>query len=166
MKNILLLGLLLIFISCTRKQSNAIVVLENNEINNKALAQLDTPERALVLWYLYAYGNECDGSTENIKCKLLAKMGVNNECDATHLSYLLQWFSTDMLAVYKLNKCPSLSVKSAIQNKFKKIKLIRNKDTLAIDYYVMGLNASQEKSWNVIKIDTFVIKDRTLVKLK
>ncbi len=164
MKNKLVLGLLLLLISCTTKTSNAIVVLENNEINNQAVAQLDTPERALVLWYLYAYGNECDGTTSKIKCKLLDEIGISNECDAKHLSILLQWFSTDMLAVYKLNKCPSMGVKSAIQNEFKKIILHRNKDTLSIDYKVKGMNNSQEKYWNIEKTDSYIIRGKTLVK--
>jgi hypothetical protein len=141
------------------------VVLENNEINTTYLNQIKAPEKALLSWYLYAYGNECDNSSTKIKCQLLKGLNVEDECSSQHLNDLLQWFSNDMLAVYKLNKCPSLPIKSAIQNTFEHIVLIRNIDTLSIKFSIKGLNTLQEKSWNTSRTERYLIKNSTLIKL-
>ena len=156
--------IVLLFFSCT-PTSKKTVVLANNTINKSVLPSLKEPEKALVLWYLYAYGNACDGTTDKPKCEILKTLHITDECNPKHLSFLMQWFSTDMLAVYKLNKCPSLPVKSAIQNEFEKIILQRKKDTLIIDFKIKGMNNSQEKSWNIEKTEAYVIRDKTLVKL-
>jgi len=165
MKTLYTILLIMLFVSC-KQTENTTVILENKTINTDALSKLDTPEKALVSWYLYTYGNECDGTTSKIKCRILDEMKITDECDAKHLSNLLQWFSTDMLAVYKLNKCPNMPVKSAIQNEFIKIILHRQKDTLSIEYKVRGMNNSQEKSWNIEKTDSYLLEGKTLVKFK
>lgn len=157
---------LLILHSCVEKgDKNFIRVLDNGQINSE-LEILDKPERALVSWYLFAYGNACETESSKVKCKLLQGLNINNECDPEHLNMLLQWFSTDMLAVYKLKKCPNLDADSAIQNTFDKIVLHRNGNILTIDYKIKGLNNSQEKSWNIGQTDSYVIKNKTLVKVK
>ena len=78
----------------------------------------------------------------------------------------MQWFSNDMMAVYKLNKCPNLKANSAIQNTLKKIVLIKNADTISIEYSIKGLNTSQEKSWNMNKTERYLITNKNFVKLK
>jgi len=93
-------------------------------------------------------------------------MKIDDKCNATYLSNLLQWFSTNIMAVYKLKKCPSLPVKSAIQNRFKKIILIRDTDTLSIKYSILGLNTIQEKSWNINRTDSYLIVNSTFIKIE
>ena len=58
--------ILLFFCSCA-KQETAItnVVYENNKINSEYLDKILTPEKALLTWYLYAYGNECDNGGQS-----------------------------------------------------------------------------------------------------
>ncbi len=166
MKTLYTILLVVFLFSCKNKEDNITqIILDDNKINTTYLHQIQAPEKALLSWYLYAYGNECDNSSTKIKCKLLKELKIDNECEPKHLNMLLQWFSTDMLAVYKLNKCPSLPIKSAIQNSFKKIALIRNSDTLSIQISIQGMNNSQEKSWNINQEDSFLIKNNTLIKL-
>jgi hypothetical protein len=142
------------------------IVLENNIINTNYLKQIDKPEKALLSWYLYAYGNTCNETSSKTKCSILVAMGITDECNPKHLNMMLQWFSNDMLAGYKLNKCPNMPANSAIQNNFEKIIIKRNKDTLTIDFTVKGLNNSQEKSWNVTKVEKYLITSSNFVKLK
>ena len=167
MKNIYTILSLFLLISCQQKATNhTYVILENDKINTSYLNQIKAPEKALLSWYLYAYGNECDSSSLKIKCKLLEALKISNECDPKHLSMLLQWFSNDMLAVYKLNKCPNLPIKSAIQNTFEHITLTRNLDTLSIHFSIKGLNTLEEKNWNVNQKDNYLMKNNTFIKLE
>jgi len=157
---------LLFLCSCTKQETTITnVVYENNKINSGYLNKIQTPEKALLTWYLYAYGNECDKNSSKIKCQILKELNIEDECNGNHLNNLLQWFSNDMLAVYKLNKCPNLTLKSAIQNTFEKIVLVRNVDTLSIEFSIKGLNTIQEKSWNVNQKDTYLIKNNSFNKI-
>jgi len=159
--------LLLLFLCACTKQETIItnVVLEHNKINSEYLNKIQAPEKALLSWYLYAYGNECDANSSKIKCQILEELNIEDECNGNHLNNLLQWFSNDMLAVYKLNKCPNLTLKSAIQNTFEKIVLVRNADTLSIEFSVKGINTIQEKSWNVNQTDLYLINSNSFNKI-
>lgn len=155
-----------LFISCSHDKRNySEIILKNNKINKKFIEQLDEPEKALLSWYLYAYGNECDGESSKIKCDILQELNIDDECNPKHLNNLLQWFSNDMLAVYKLNKCPNITSESAIQNTFESIILSRNKNKLSIEITTKGLNTIQEKSWNKTQTDTYLIKNKTFIKI-
>ncbi len=157
----------LLLSACKHDTKKHEYIIADNDVVNKSIVQkLDVPERALLSWYLYAYGNECEENSDKIKCQILKELEIDNECNPKHLSMMIQWFSSEMLAVYKLNKCPNLSSKSAIQNSFEKIILIKSADTLSIEFIVKGLNNSQEKSWNVSQIDSYLIESNTLVKIK
>jgi len=160
-------ALILLFLCSCSKQEAAItnVVYEKNKINSAYIKNMHGPEKAMLTWYLYAYGNECDKNSSKVKCQILKELNIEDECNDNHLNNLLQWFSNDMLAVYKLNKCPNLTLKSAIQNTFERIVLIRNADTLSIEFSVKGLNTIQEKSWNVNQTDVYIIKNRSFKKI-
>ncbi len=161
------LFLVFFFISCTSNKTKvAYIVLQDNVIDTDYLHQINEPEKALLTWYLYAYGNECDSTLSKRKCKILKELKIEDECNSKHLTFLLQWFSNDMMASYKLNKCPNLPIKSAIQNTFEEIIIYRNNDTLAINFTVKGLNNSQEKSWKNTQIDKYLITSRNFVKIK
>lgn len=167
MKVFSLLLILFLVASCHENSQNySKVVLENEVVNSEFLQTINEPERALLCWYLFAYGNECNENSSKIKCKLLKELNVANECELGHLNNLLQWFSTDMLAVYKLNSCPNIAKESPIQNTFEYIKLVRKLDTLAITYTVRGINSIQEKSWNMTKTGTYLIRNGTFFKLE
>ncbi len=167
MKTLYTILLVVLLFSCIDKEDSITqIILDGNKINTSYLNQIQAPEKALLSWYLYAYGNECDNSSTKIKCQLLKELKIDNECDPKYLSNLLQWFSNDMLVVYKLNKCPSLPIKSAIQNTFEYISLIRIKDTLSIKFSVKGLNTLQEKSWNINQTDNYLIKNNTFIKIE
>jgi len=142
------------------------IIVENDVVNKSFIDKLDVPERALLSWYLYAYGNECVENSSKVKCQLLKELHIENECDPQHLSMMMQWFSEDMLALYKLNKCPNLSSKSAIQNSFEKIALIKSADTLSIEFIIKGMNNSQEKSWNVAQTHSYLINGNAFVIIK
>tara|TARA_R110002073_G_scaffold174557_7_gene331794 strand:+ start:10561 stop:11064 length:504 start_codon:yes stop_codon:yes gene_type:complete len=164
MKQLMLL-VILVCCSCVKQESKASVVLENEKINPEVIKSLDIPERALLSWYLYAYGNACENNSTKFKCQILKELNINNECNTEHLNYMLQWFSKDILAPYKLKKCPNIASNSAIQNAFEKIVLIKKNDTLSIDYIIKGMNNSQEKSWNFDAVDVYFIEKNNLVKL-
>ena len=167
MKKLGILLFVLFVIGCTTQSKNyTVTIVDNDLINSEFLNTIKNPEKALISWYLYAYGNECETSSIKNKCKILKALNVSNECDAEHLNNMLQWFSTDMLAVYKLNKCPNLSSNSAIQNSIDKIILTRENNRLLISYKIKGLNNSQEKSWNIERTETYLIIDNTLQKVQ
>ncbi len=163
MKYKLIIIFLIALVSCNKEVSHT--VLMNNKINTTYLKQIPRAEKALLSWYLYSYGNACDGTSDKPKCKILKVINVTDECDSKHLNMMLQWFSNDMSAAYKLNRCPNLPKNSAIQNEFESIIIKRNNDILAIDYTVKGLNNSQEKSWNVHRVDKYKITSNNFVKL-
>ena len=166
MKYVLLILVVFFQISCQQKDKdfNEIIV-ENEAINTSFLENINEAEKTLLSWYLYAYGNECNDDSEKIKCKLLDILNIEDECNPTHLNTLLQWFSKDMLAVYKLNKCPNMPYDSAIQNSIEKIQLRRTYDTLTITIQVKGLNNSQEKNWDIEQTDSYLIEKNTFIKL-
>lgn len=153
--------------SCT-KQTETVknVVFENGKINTTFINQIQDSEKALLAWYLYAYGNECVEGRDNIKCELLERLQIMDECAVDHIGFLKQWFAKDAMANFKLKNCPNMPVKSAIQNTFDKIVLMTKGDTLSIQYDIKGLNNSQEKSWNISQTDVYLIVESTLVKVK
>lgn len=167
MRIYLLLLIALIFISCQDKAEDyAVVILEDGFINSEFLQTINPPEKALLSWYLFAYGNECDKESKKIKCKLLKELKIEDECNPDHLNNILQWFSNDILAKYKLKKCPNIKVDSHIQNKFISISLERKGDILSINYHIMGLNTVGEKSWNMNKTGSYLIENNTFTKLE
>ena len=166
-KSYYLLFIGLLFLSCQNKKENySEVILENGAINSKFLQNISPPEKALLGWYLFANGNQCDGTSTKIKCQLLKELNIDDECNPDHLNNLLQWFSNDMLAKYKLKSCPNIKVKSPIQNRFVYISLEKKGDILSINYHVMGLNTVAEKSWNMEKRDSYLISDNTFTKME
>ncbi|HFB99220.1 MAG TPA: hypothetical protein ENJ53_00310 [Phaeodactylibacter sp.] len=152
------------FFSCKeRAKKHTTVILENDKVNADFFDNIDRPEKALLSWYLYAYGNECDATSSKAKCKILELLHVKDECADEHIRFLKKWFDKDVMAQMKLKNCPVLAVDDAIQNKYKAIILSRNRDTLSIHFKVWGLNESQEKNWNVDKIDSFLIENEAFV---
>ena len=148
----------LLFLSCQAEQNDySLTILENGMIDSTFIKEIDEPGRMLLGWYLYAYGNECTVDSEKPKCQLLSLLSVDNECDTSYIGSLKQWFEGDVYRSIKLRDCPSLSVKGAIQNEFKDIALERSQDTLSISFRVDGMNNSQEKSWNVMRVEQFLI---------
>ena len=156
---------LLVCCSCVKQENKTSVILENEQINTEVIKSLSNSERALLSWYLYAYGNACEENSTKYKCQILKDLNIDDECDSEHLNNLLQWFSKDMLAPYKLKKCPNIASNSAIQNTFNKIILVKEGDTLSIDYNIMGMNNSQEKSWNFDGVDKYLVEKKTLIKI-
>ncbi|PKV51037.1 hypothetical protein ATE84_3106 [Aquimarina sp. MAR_2010_214] len=167
-KNIvIMLFVFVLLLACKQNTKEySLVFVKNNEVQYSDLKTLDAPEKVLLSWYLYAYGNECNTNSLKVKCQLLKEMNINDECNPEHLNTLLQWFSGDMLVVYKLNRCPNMAVNSAIQNTIDDITLVRSSDTLSITIKVRGVNESQEKSWNIVQTETFLIKERNLQRIK
>ena len=166
MKYVLLILVVFLQVSCQQNDKDYDeIIVENKTINTFFLESLHESEKTLLSWYLYAYGNECKDDSEKIKCRLLDFLKIEDECNPTYLNKLLQWFSKDMLAVYKLNKCPNMPYDSAIQNSIEKIQLSRRKDTLTIMIQVKGLNNSQEKNWDIEQTDSYLIEKNTFIKL-
>lgn len=167
MRIIFILLISFTFLSCHNNTRNySVVILENETIDSEFLQNINPPEKALLGWYLFANGNECDGTSTKIKCQLLKELNIDDECNPDYLNELLQWFSNDMLAKYKLKSCPNIKADSPIQNKFKYISLERKGNILSINYHVMGLNTVGEKSWNMKKRGTYLLNDNTFIKVK
>lgn len=167
MRTSFLLLLFLIITSCQDNEENySVVILENEEINLEFLKTINEPEKAMISWYLFSFGNECDDSSIKVKCQLLQELKIEDECDSAHLDNLLQWFSKDMLAVYKLKSCPNIAKESLIQNTFEYISLQRNTDTLSITYTVKGINSVQEKSWNTTRTEAYLIRNKSFFKIE
>ena len=166
MKIFNLLLLLILLGSCQEKSENyTVVVLENEKINSEFVETIEEPEKAMISWYLFSFGNGCDNSSSKIKCQLLQELKIKDECNSVHLDNLLQWFSKDMLAVYKLKSCPNIAKESPIQNTFEFISLQKTADTLSITYTVKGINSVQEKSWNTTRTEAYLIRNKTFFKI-
>lgn len=162
----LILGLLSGLFSCTQGvRDKSVNILKEDHVNTTFVQEIDEAEKALLAAYLYAYGNECDGSTSKIKCQILDLMGIKDECAAEHLNFLKKWFKKDVIMSSKLQNCPILPAKFAIQNKFKAISLNRVADTIRINFILWGVNESQEKSWNIDQTDSYLLKDKELKKI-
>ncbi len=153
----------LLLISCNSKPLQySYVIVEDEEISIEFLQKINEEERALLSWYLFAYGNECVQDSDKTKCKLLALLNIDNECSADHISYLLKWFSANVLMQFKLYNCPNLPYSSAIQNTVEKMMIRRVTDTIFFTIKVRGLNESQEKSWNIEQTDKYIIDGNQL----
>ncbi len=167
----LVLGGFVVFIlllcSCGRQAVNYNVsILEKGAINTAFLQEIGAPEKALLSWYLLAYGNECNAKSSKIKCRILEALKISDECSDKHIRFLKKWFKDDILVNIKLKNCPVLPIDASIQNDYKRIELSRSFDTLRIHYEVWGMNNSQEKSWNVNRTDSFLIKGEQLRQIK
>ena len=160
-------GLVFLFqFSCSSATDHKTVnILINEIVNENFVQEIDQAEKVLLESYLYAYGNECDGSTSKVKCKILALLGVKDECADQHLDFLEKWFKKDVIMSSKLQNCPVLPAKFAIQNKFKKITIEREADTIRISYILWGVNESQEKSWNIDQTDAYLLNENELTKI-
>ncbi len=164
MYKILFYILITSLLSC-QNNNYEITVAENNNINKDYLQKVNNQEKALISMYLYAYGNECKNSTSTLKCKILKSLNIDNECNTEHIKFLKQWFSTNNLMLIKLQHCPNIPFNFAIQNQIKKIGMIKKNDTLTIIFNVKGINESQEKTWDITQKDSYIIKNKTLLKI-
>lgn len=166
MRNTIFIILILLQFSCNNSTIDYTqTILENKTINTDFLNSIEAPEKALLSWYLFAYGNECIPQSEKVKCNLLKLLEIEDECSEAHISYLKKWFSSDVIIRMKLRKCPNLSYASVTQNSIKKIVLQRRSDTLSIIFKVSGMNTLQEKFWNIEQEEFFLIKRSELIKI-
>ncbi len=160
------IGCIVFFGSCSDfPKSVDVALLDNGRIDLDYLSIIGEEEKILISWYLFAYGNECAGMSTDPKCRILKTMGVDDECNPKHISKLLQWFSKDMLAVYKLQKCPLLPKDGAIQNKIEKITIGHHGDTLTMTIQVKGFNSVQEKYWDILLTDQYIIRGGSFTKI-
>ena len=167
MKYFIIILFLLPQVACRQNSKEyTATILERDVINAEFFQSMDEPERALLGWYLFAYGNECTASSQKVKCRLLELLSVENECDEDYVRFLKQWFDGDIYMKSKLVNCPSIPHDGAIQNAIKKITMTRASDTLTISIKVDGMNNSQEKSWNAEQTDSYIIHDGVFEKLK
>ncbi len=156
--------LVLSLISCNSKSQNySDTIVENEEVNTGFVLEMREEERALISWYLFAYGNECMNDSEQIKCQLLALLNIDDECSSIHINYLKKWFSSNALMQFKLQNCPNLPQNAAIQNLIEKMAISRVSDTLFFTIKVSGLNDLQEKSWNIERTDKYRLYDGQLI---
>lgn len=167
MKNIILIITGFLFYSCTQQMNNhKYIILDNNSINLENIKKLDVPEKALLSAYLFVYGNECNTSSDKVKCKILNTLQIVDECSESHQKFLQKWFKTEGILYYKLKKCPVLPIKGAIQNQFKTISIERNLDILSITIHVVGMNTSQEKNWNIKQTNSYKIINNSFKKIQ
>jgi len=161
-----ILFLVSIFYSCNTKEANYTkVIVENGVFSKSIIKTLTEPDKMLLLGYLFTYGNECDETSTKIKCQILTEFSIDNECETAHIENLKKWFVKEDLLKYKLNKCPSLPIKAAIQNDIKKIVLRKDKDTLSINFSVIGMNTSQEKNWDIEVVKKYLVKNKMFIPL-
>ena len=118
---------------------------------------MDEVERALLGWYLYAYGNECSHESTKVKCELLALMNISNECDSEYREMLNNYLAFNKIIAFKLKKCPVLPIDGPIQNTIESLSMCRNADLISITIKAKGLNNAQEKHWDIEQTETFRI---------
>jgi len=157
---------MLFLISCKQKSENYThVILYKDSIYTANIQYINTPEKALISGYLFAYGNECIANSNKNKCEILYELNITDECNNDHVSFLKKWFKNDDLMQYKLRNCPNLPHNFATQNSIKKIVLKRSSDTLTITIKASGMNTIQEKFWTIEKTDSYLIKDNSFIKI-
>ena len=165
MKYLAVLFLLLLQTSCKQNTRNYThIIVENKIVNATVLQKIDNPEKALLSWYLFAYGNECTTDSNKTKCQILKLLAIDDECDKEHIDFLNKWLNKNILIQLKLRNCPSLPHKSAIQNNIEKIVIKRVSDTLSISIKVSGMNTIQEKFWTIEKTESLILNNNTLTK--
>ena len=140
-------------------------IIANNTINTELIKNMQTPERAMLQGYLFVYGNACAPSSDKIKCKVLAALKIEDECEKKQMDFIKKWFKKDIIKALKMKKCPNLAYKSAIQNRIKELTITRNADTIRTTIHVMGMNTSQEKNWNITQTETYIIRDNSFTKI-
>ena len=166
MKWVFLLLCFLLLACNTVKKNYEEVIINIDNVNQQYLSTLDNAEKALLQYYLFAYGNSCNSNSKNnLKCLLLSKLNIKDECETSQINFLRSWFGNNMLMNLKLNKCPQLPSEGAVKNTIDKIVLSRKVDTLTIVIKVRGVNNLQEKYWDIEQTDSFLIKKNTLVKI-
>lgn len=166
MQFVKLMLVILLFVSCNKATKGyTYTILDNEVVDLQTIQQLTTAEKALLGVYLFVYGNECTSSSKSVKCTILKELQINNECNKKYIDSLKSWFKTEGVLYYKLQKCPVLPYKAAIQNQFKKIQLYRNKDTIKITINVVGMNTSQEKNWDITQTNSYIIKNNSFIKI-
>ena len=167
MKYIFSICLVLSLLSCQLESIDySIDILKDGMVDTSFVDKINEPGRMLLGWYLFAYGNECSAENDKPKCKILHSLDVDNECDTLYVEQLRRWFKKDVYRNIKLRNCPSLPLKGAIQNEFQYITLERSQDTLSISFRVDGMNNSQEKSWNVERVERFLLVDSVFLFLE
>lgn len=162
---ILIVLFLILHLSCKKSIKYSHKILLNNKLNTDLFKTIKTPEKALLCGYLFTYGNECDAISDKIKCKILEVLKIEDECNPKHIAFLKKWFKNEVIMSLKLQKCPVLPRKFAIQNTIKKIVISRNLDTISITINVIGMNTSQEKNWNIEQTESFIIKNNSFIKI-
>ena len=163
MKKWIWISSLFIF-GCGTNNDYALLVSEHDAISNINFEILDEPGRAILYWYLFAYGNECQDS-KGLKCKILEKMKIQDECDENHIAFMEKWVKNNVLMQYKLQKCPNLPYNFAVKNIIEKIDLHRHRDTITMRFKVRGINALAEKSWNIDQTAAYLVDGDSVIQL-
>jgi hypothetical protein len=164
MKYVLII-LIVLVVSCKKTDNFTHHIYVDKQLSKDLLNHMSTPEKALLCGYLFVYGNECNSDSDKVKCHILNELQIEDECDANHVEFLKKWFINDVIMSLKLQKCPVLPRKFAIQNSIKKIIISKHSDTLSISINVIGMNTSQEKNWNINQTESFIIQNDSFIKV-
>lgn len=113
-------------------------------------------ERAALGYTATFTGNECDWDGDytedrsNLKCKIIAALGLGYQCSEAHLGFLRQWFSTDnkVLATLTPENCPTTPDGASVQESFDEITLRTEKDYIIVSYQVSGYDMRAGEIWN------------------
>ena len=163
-KIIFLASILSLLYSCgNHKMNYEYIIVNKGQIDEQALHSLNEAEKALLCAYLFINGNACLSDTKNLKCQVLKKIGIADECASEHIAWLKQWFQNDLIISSKLNHCPCLP--PTIRNSIQKIILSRRADTLSITFGVAGVNIAQEKNWEIEQKQKYIVNNYSFIKI-
>ncbi|MCF6279655.1 MAG: hypothetical protein L3J14_04845 [Flavobacteriaceae bacterium] len=143
-------------------------------INEYFYSSINDQEKAALGYVATFIGNECwwDGekpneNRSNLKCKILKALDLGYQCSDKHLGFLQKWFSTDTVALKKLERCVTMPFTATIQTTFDKITLFTDKDnkTITINYkaYRINVRESSRKAWTQTDIFKYNLKNITLI---
>jgi len=133
---------------------------------------LTNPEKAALGYVATFIGNECawDGKAtptrSNLKCKILAALGLGYQCSDTHLGFLRHWFRDDSTAQKKLENCPTIPDGATSQETFDYIDVTITGHDIVVAYAVTSINTQRGKSWTWHAKDYFSFRDNRLQLMK
>ena len=98
-------------------------------LNKNYIKSISEPEKAALAYTATFIGNGCgwdgkaDGSTGNLKCKILTALDLGYQCSVQHLGFLRDWFRNDHKILKELENCTTTPDGATVQDTFDEIHL-------------------------------------------
>ncbi|RRQ49577.1 hypothetical protein DZC72_02955 [Maribacter algicola] len=132
-------------------------------INHSYLHNITPPEKAALAFVAYDIGNECEqgydsgGNERVLWCRIVSALDLDHQCSQKQRSFLQKWFAKDIIALKKLESCPTIPNTATVQTTFDEILIQTDasKKMITVNYKVTGMNMRESQSWHYSQTDVF-----------